>query len=141
MWETKTSLLMKIVVTSTYSKASTRIAEDSFILILSATAPDNYVVPCANNMLADDGVQFLFNSNGGAHVNDFTYTIGSADVIKLPLVTSAYPTTDCPITTRLFVFDEARNVWTDQTSPTLPWIKSFDAATGTLTVGQVQVPY
>jgi hypothetical protein len=132
MWQTKTILLMKIVATSTYSKTATRAVEDSFILTLSDSDPDNYVVPCANNKLATDGTTYA-NANGGSHVNDFIYTIGGAAIDVLPLVSSSYSNAECPVESKLFVYDEYSNLWVDQTPPiafNFPWISGFLPATG-----------
>lgn len=119
---------MKIVATSVYSKTSQNVVTDEFSLTLSDL--------CGANKIALDLVTFA-NNNAGAAVSSFTYTINSAPVSKKPAISTIKTNLECPIASKLYIFQTADSTWLEQTVPSAPytdWIKSFDPATGELQV-------
>jgi hypothetical protein len=102
-WKPKTILQMKIVATSTYSTSTGKTIEDTFLLTMSDR--------CAANKIALDAS--LANSNGGTAIIDFAYLIGSGSTVKKPLISAVETNANCPITSKLYVFDPSQNVWID----------------------------
>jgi len=103
-WYPRTSIQLRIVVTSTYSGQQ---INDDFTFIMSDQ--------CANNKLALDST-YSSNTNSAdnsAAVSSFTYTIGSGDMTKLPLVSTYNAMADCPLNAYLWVLDPTTFVWID----------------------------
>ena len=97
---------MKIVATSTNSKAAKALVTDEFTLTMSDTCAANKIVLAATSATYP-------NSNSGTVVSDFTYTIGSTTVTKKPQISTIQANSDCPITSKLYVYSEADNAWVD----------------------------
>jgi len=123
---------MKIVATSTHSKTSGKVVEDLFKLTMGDA--------CSLNKIALDGTTYA-NSNGGTAISNFSYTIGTAAVSKKPLISTIQTLASCPITSKLFVFNSATNVWVEQTTPSYSWISSFTATSGQVTINQAAGVY
>jgi hypothetical protein len=85
-WSPKTVVRMRIVVTSTYSTLNTGSAYDELYLTLSDQPID---LNCANNRISLS-TSYYSNSYAGTpgqtgpEIDDFTYTIGDAEVTKTP---------------------------------------------------------
>ena len=96
---------------------------DEFTLTLS----DN----CSLNKIALDGTTYANKLNiAGISIDDFSYTIGTTAVSKLPLFTTVRANAACPIQAKLYVFDEVTNKWVDKTSSFPTYISAFSTTTG-----------
>jgi len=86
---------------------------------------------CSANLIALDGTTYTNQLNiSGISIDDFSYTIGTPAVVKLPLVTTVRANTDCPIQAKLYVLDEVTNKWVEKTSSFPAYISSFSTTTG-----------
>lgn len=127
-WKPRTTVPMKIVATSVHSKTSLSQVSDEFSLTLSDT--------CGANKIALDLTTYA-NNNAGVAVSSFTYTINSTAVSKKPAISTVKTNAECPIQSKLYIFQASDSTWLDQTTPTSPytdWIKTFNPATGELVV-------
>jgi hypothetical protein len=86
---------------------------------------------CSANLIALDGTTYTNKLNtSGISIDDFSYTIGTTAVSKLPLFTTIRTNTACPIQAKLYVFDEVTNKWVDKTSSFPSYISNFSTTNG-----------
>lgn len=66
---------------------------------------------CADNKIALDNS--LAVARTGTSVVDFSYTIGTTQIDKTPLISTVKTNTDCPILSQLFIWVDSDNAWKD----------------------------
>ncbi len=90
---------------------------------------------CSSNKIALDGTTYTNKLNtSGISIDDFSYTIGTTEVSKLPLFTTVRTNTACPISAKLYVLDEVANKWVEKISFPSSFISSFSATTGEMKI-------
>ena len=82
---------------------------------------------CALNTLKlDDSLTHKSSANSGAVIEDQNYEIDSTTVVLVPLYSASLSLDVCPLTATLYVWDEAKNYWKDEsTGLSEAWLSAF----------------